>query len=251
MISAVSRLLPPALAADWRNPLIFSWPVSDKVLEPMVPAGLELDRWEGNAYVSLVGLRFERVRVFGLPSPQGAYDEINLRFYVRRDRTSSDSGAGVVFIRQLVPQRMTAWAARIMYREPFEAVRTGHRFSETGSANVPAPDYVAYHWRRGERQQRFWARAVCEPEGAQAGSVEDFLTNRYWGYNGNPKAGTRTYHLSRREWKLRKAAEWGLECDLNEEYGGCLGNELRAPPISVLIATDCRAEVGLPMVLSD
>lgn len=246
---AVSRVLPPPLVAEWQNPLLFSWPVADAALDPWLPPGLELDRWEGSAYVSLVGLRFDNVRVFGVPAPRRAYDEINLRFYVRRVAGDGDGRPGVVFVRQLVPHWLTALAARVMYGEPFETAPTGHEFSGCGAAGTVPFACVAYHWDEQGRRQRFWASSDEAPMIVAPGSLGEFLTSRYWGYNRKPASGVRTYYLTRPDWQVRQASRWGINCDFSEVCGGRLTDALRKAPASVLLATGSRTAVSLPAAL--
>ncbi len=246
---AVSRLLPPPLVADWQNPLLFSWPVADAALDTLLPPGLELDRWEDSAYVSLVGLRFDNVRVFGVPAPRRAYDEINLRFYVRRRSGDRDGRPGVVFVRQLVPHRLTALAARVMYREPFETAPTGHEFYGYDSSGTALPARVAYHWDEQGRRQLFWASSDDAPVNVATGSLEEFLTRRYWGYNGKPAAGARTYHLTRPDWPVRQASQWGIDCDFSDVYDTPLAAIIQETPALVLLATGSRAAVSLPVAL--
>lgn len=218
-------------------------------MEPLLPPGLVIDHWQGRAYVSLVGLRFDNVRVFGVPAPRGAYDEINLRFYVRWRAGDMDSRPGVVFIRQLVPHRLTALAARAMYREPFETAPTGHAFHGGDAAGAALAACVAYHWDEKGRRQRFWASADEAPMNTAPGSLEEFLTSRYWGYNGKPATGVRTYHLTRSNWQVRHAFQWGFDCDFSEVCGGCFNEAMRKVPASVLLATGSRAAVSLPVAL--
>ena len=198
---AGSRLIPPFLTAEWRKPLLLSWPVDDVLLDPLVPPGLELDRWRGAAYVSLVGIRFERVRVLGLPSPFGPFDEVNLRFYVRGASRDSDTGNGVVFIRQFVPQRMTAHAARALYGEPFVVASTGHHFAASGPDRSNPRQEVAYQWSHLGQLHLFRAAAETPSCEAAPGSLAEFLTARYWGYNGRRGHAPRAYRLTRPVWK--------------------------------------------------
>ena len=84
----------PFLTALWRRPLLLSWPAPDAALLPLLPAGLCLDRWQGSAYISLVGIGFADTRVFGLPAYPRRYAQVNLRFYVRRRRDAGCPGPG-------------------------------------------------------------------------------------------------------------------------------------------------------------
>ncbi len=79
---------------------MLNYEVDAGLLLPFVPAGTELDRWNGKVFVSLVGFRFLETKLFGfLPIPMHSnFEEVNLRFYVRR-HTGSEVRRGVVFIR--------------------------------------------------------------------------------------------------------------------------------------------------------
>src|SRR5580765_8095403 len=106
------------LTAEWRHLVLFNFLAEPALLSPLVPRGTELDRPGGMPHVSLVAFRFEKTRVFGLPIPfHRDFDEINLRFYVRR-RGPDGWRRGVVFIREVVALRAVALAARLVYNEP-------------------------------------------------------------------------------------------------------------------------------------
>jgi hypothetical protein len=73
------------LSAEWKNILMLNYAVSASLLERFVPAGTDLDPFDGVTYLSLVGFEFNRTHMFGLPAPfHQAFEEVNLRFYVRR-----------------------------------------------------------------------------------------------------------------------------------------------------------------------
>jgi uncharacterized protein YqjF (DUF2071 family) len=55
--------------------------------------------------VSVVGFRFLDTRVLGVRVPwHSHFDEVNLRFYVRRRLPDGELRRGVVFVRELVPR---------------------------------------------------------------------------------------------------------------------------------------------------
>jgi uncharacterized protein len=74
------------LTAEWRDLVMLNYQVDAALLQALVPRGTELDAFEGRMLVSAVGFRFLRTRIFGvLPVPfHSNFDEVNLRFYVRR-----------------------------------------------------------------------------------------------------------------------------------------------------------------------
>ena len=236
--------MPPVFGADWRNPLLFSWRIDDAALEPLVPEGLKLDRWDGSAYVSLVGLRIENPKLFGIPSPFGDYDELNLRFYVRRNTGNCD-GRGVVFVRQVAPHRITALAARLGYGEPFVVGRIQHRFDGIDSDSSGRGRRVEYAWQQDAQERRMWVEASIPGTLAEPGSLEEFLTARHWGYNGKPGRRPRAYRLTRPEWTIAAASDWGIELG-DSRSDGKISDAMGKPPASVVLASGSHAEVGLP-----
>ena len=251
MFSPVSRFLPPAFQANWLNPLLFSWPIDREALEPLLPDGLEIDCWRGQAYISLVGLRFESIRFFGIPSPVACYDEINLRFYVCRKGNGGDRCPGVVFVRQMVPHRMVAFTARSLYGEPFVAAPVSHQFGHSEFDSAKNPKRVAYRWEYRGRTGQFWAQAESGNSAMpEAGSLEGFLTSRYWGYNGKPGTRTRAYQLTRPEWPLLEPSRWEIDCDAGEAYGDPFAGVMRDEPSSVILAVGSRAAAAPPVTLA-
>ncbi|MEY3965099.1 MAG: hypothetical protein RL263_268, partial [Bacteroidota bacterium] len=73
------------LTARWENLIMANYAVDPEILKPYLPNGVELDFFEGKTYVSLVGFMFKNTRIFGVPVPfLGTFEEVNLRFYVKR-----------------------------------------------------------------------------------------------------------------------------------------------------------------------
>ena len=114
----------PFLTASWTDLVILNYEVPPAVVLPLVPRGTELDIWQGQALVSLVGFLFTDTRVRGLAIPwHRHFEEVNLRFYVRRRVASAPDRRAVVFVRELVPRYAIAAIARFLYNEPYRRFR--------------------------------------------------------------------------------------------------------------------------------
>src|SRR5271165_1698092 len=94
------------LSAEWRDLVMLNYEVDPNLLSRYVPPATALDSFQGRTYLSLVGFRFCRTKLLGcLPVPFHAnFDEVNLRFYVRRKAGNNDDRRGVVFIAEVVPR---------------------------------------------------------------------------------------------------------------------------------------------------
>lgn len=98
------------LTAAWRDLILSNWRVDPEYLHPFIPDGAELDPFQGQHYVSLVGFRFLNLTVKGLPAfGHRAFHEVNLRFYVRRV-VNGELRRGVFFLREMTPRR---WGERV------------------------------------------------------------------------------------------------------------------------------------------
>ena len=101
---------------------MLNYEVDARILAPFVPPGIELDAWQGKTLASIVAFEFAEVRVLDKPVPcHRDFEEMNLRFYVRR-RTADGWRRGVVFVRELVPLPTVALLARLLYGEPYKAL---------------------------------------------------------------------------------------------------------------------------------
>src|SRR5215469_12350333 len=91
------------LSAEWRDLVMLNYEVEPSVLIRHLPHGTSLDSFKGRTYLTLVGFRFCRTKLLGrFTVPFHAdFDEVNLRFYVRR-REGGDDRRGVVFIAEVV-----------------------------------------------------------------------------------------------------------------------------------------------------
>src|SRR6185295_14844973 len=132
-----SELMKKFLTAKWHDLIMANYEVDPSLLAGLVPAGTELDLHEGRCFVSLVGFMFLDTRVLGFLVPFHVnFEEVNLRFYVRRE-TEDEVRRGVVFIKEIVPRLAIATVARTLYGEPYEAMKMSH---------VRTESTVGYSW---------------------------------------------------------------------------------------------------------
>lgn len=214
---------------------MLNYEVDAGLLLPFVPAGTELDRWQGKVFVSLVGFQFLKTKLFGfLPIPMHSnFEEVNLRFYVRRE-AGREVRRGVVFIRELVPRRAIAWVARTFYNENYVALPMAHEIRSAGGNNLG----VAYRWQ-GKNWSKISLETVGHPELAIEGSVEQFITEHYWGYAAQPRGACVEYRVTHPSWKVWQVRESAFEGDAEDArklYGKHLAAVLRAKPDSAFLA---------------
>ena len=230
-------MLKPFLTANWRYLAMLNFVANPKILQPLVPSDTELDFHEGQTFVSVVGFLFLDTRVVGLPIPlHRDFEEVNLRFYVRR-KSGNEWRRGVVFVRELVPRQAIAIVARTFYGEPYSAMPMRHSLEHKDGRVV-----AEYQWRRGKRWETLAMTATGEPQGAAQGSHEEFITEHYWGYTAR-RSGCSEYRVEHPRWRLWTAQTTKFDADVATLYGPQFVEALATSPASAFIAEGSHVEV--------
>jgi uncharacterized protein YqjF (DUF2071 family) len=204
------------------------------MLESLVPRGTILDPWEGNALVSLVGFLFKNTRVVGLRIPyHQTFEEVNLRFYVRRTTSTGQTRRAVVFVRELVPRHAIAAVARWVYNEPYLAVSMGHRSSLTAAGGGA----VTYSWSYRGQQFVLGADVFGPAERLAPASEAEFVTEHYWGYTRQRNGDTLEYQVEHPPWQVWKATTARFVGPGASLYGSAFGEVLARGPRSAFVAT--------------
>lgn len=220
------------LTAEWRHLAILNYEIDPSVLTPLVPAGTELDFWEGRLFVSVVGFLFLRTRVFGIPIPfHRNFEEVNLRFYVRR---KSEEGwrRGVVFVKEIVPRAAIALVARRFYNEPYVAMPMAHHIDVQSGLLQSAE----YSWRYSNNQNSLRVTVRGSAESLREGSEAEFITEHHWGYNAQRDGSTLEYRVEHPRWQIYHVADASLNCDVTTLYGEQFCDSLSGRPASAFLA---------------
>ncbi len=100
---------------SWRSLLFMHWPVPVEAMRALVPAELDLDLYEGEAYVGVVPFAMQAVRPCWWPG-RFAFDflETNVRTYV-----SYGGRPGVYFFSLEAASRLAVWTARRFWGLPY------------------------------------------------------------------------------------------------------------------------------------
>ncbi len=217
------------LTAEWKNLVMLNYVVDASLLERFVPAGTELDSFEGSIYLSLVGFEFNRTRIFGCPVPfHQAFEEVNLRFNVRRS-----SKRGVVFIRELVPKYMVAAVARFAFNENYSRVPMSHQIVAHVDSHATEAEYT---W--GSGQDRCVMRVETEgPSFFPAdGLLSQFITEHYWGYVAQPDGGCLEYEVQHVQWSICNANRAEFDGNLAGLFGAKIARALTRIPDSAFLS---------------
>ena len=177
---AIDRIAPTrrpdrraVMRQSWSELLFLHWPIPAGAVAPLLPAGLEVDRHDGTAWVGLVPFTMTGVRPFWSPSVPGlsAFHEVNVRTYVHREGRDP----GVWFFSLDAANPVAVAIARTLWHLPYYRARMRLDVEEAGGRTI------RYESRRrgGGPGCRVAYRVTGEPGPAALGSFEFFLAERY------------------------------------------------------------------------
>jgi hypothetical protein len=230
----------PFLTARWESLILLNYLCPARLLEPLVPAGTTLDSWRGDTRVSLVGFLFVDTRIHGLPIPfHRTFEEVNLRFYVRRDAPGHVSRRAVVFIRELVPRRAIATVARLLYNEPYLTVPMSHHIALSPASGGT----IQYSWRAGGDSFVLHAAVAGPARPLVAGSEAEFITEHYWGYTRQRDGSTLEYQVEHPRWDVWETPGARFDGPGERLYGPDFGRILTRPPDSAFVAVGSPVRV--------
>jgi uncharacterized protein len=233
------------LEAQWRFLVMLNYEVEPSLVGRLVPKGTELDSWNGRTFVSLVGFRFLETKVLGLRIPfHTRFDEVNLRFYVRR-REGDEWRRGVVFVKELVPRAAIALIARWAYNEPYRAVPMRSVVDPPSAANGQRGS-LTYAWKWADRWNELAATVEGDPRPLVPGSEEEFITEHYWGYTAQRDGSTFEYRVEHPSWRVWRATGSRFAGNVASLYGPDFAAMLARPPGSAFVAEGSEIVVRRP-----
>ncbi len=202
------------LRAQWQNLIMANYEIDPAILLPYLPKGVELDYYHGKTYVSLVGFLFKDSSIFNIPIPSlGTFEEVNLRFYVVR-KVGNELRRGVVFINETVPNKIVAWVANKLYKEHYIAIPTKHNWILLNDKRE-----IEYNWKVQSKWNTIKVVASVNKQKMEAGSVEEFIFEHYYGYTKVNIENSIEYKINHPSWEINSIHDYQIDCDFVAFYG--------------------------------
>lgn len=182
----------------WCDLAFLHWPVPREHLQARLPSGLELDTYEGQAWIGVVPFRMEDVHHRWMPPVPSAatFPEINVRTYVR-----AGGRAGVWFFSLDAASWLAVRGARLGFNLPyFDADMQVQRRGAT-------VEYRSRRTHQGAPGAEF--RAQYQPVGpvyhALPDTLEYWLTERYCLFGQSRSGRVYSVDVHHAPWPLQQA----------------------------------------------
>jgi uncharacterized protein len=205
-VDSIDRIAPTrrptgkvAQRPGWHDLTFLHWRVAVSALRPLVPTSLEIDTFEGDAFIGLVPFTMTNVRPWWAPPLPGSnnFHETNVRTYVHRDGRDP----GVWFFSLDAASFWAVIAARTIWHLPYhhahmslEKTDREVRYASTRRWPKPLPGicHVA-------------VRPIGSPHAAEVGSLEHFLAERYLLYTSARDGSLRRGAVHHTPYPLQRA----------------------------------------------
>lgn len=219
-----------AMTQRWRNLLFAHWPVSAAEIAYLLPPGLVVDTFAGNAWVGVVPFEMDQIsfrRAGGIPGAN-AFLELNLRTYVRELKTDR---AGVYFFSLDAANPAAVAMARLRFHLPYYWARM--RVTES-PAGFDYRSHRLFPAHGVDMHARY--RSLIDPgtprkprQISRPGSIEHFLTERYCLYTTDRRGQMLRGDIHHTPWPLEPAEAEFLVNDLPAAHG------IRLPDVAPLL----------------
>jgi uncharacterized protein len=219
----------PLMRMQWRHLLFIHWRVPAENLRPLIPDSLEIEEFDGSAWVGLVPFTMRHVLPSIIPPlpivgdvPRlSAFHECNVRTYVRPREFHGALAAGgnprglpgIWFFSLDAQSRAAVWGARTFFHLPyFYAKMKRDRRHDVIDYAVDRCDSprakLRCAWRVGETLPF-----------SQPGDLTYFLTERYALYTIDSRRNLRCCRIWHGPWPLRRAELLSLDDELVRAAG--------------------------------
>lgn len=207
----------------WHDLCFMHWRVDYDVLRSLIPEPLEIDTFDGDAWIGIVPFRMSGVAPRFVPSIPflSNFPELNVRTYV-----TIDGKPGVWFFSLEATKPLAVRAARKLFHLPYMDAKIDLANCDN-SNNCKWIGYRSERTHRGEPAANFMAeyRPIGSPFRAQDGTLEEFLTARYCLYSANEQQQIFRGEIYHEPWELREAQALIDENTMTDWLGIKLPNE--------------------------
>ena len=212
-----------ALKQNWSNLTFMHWEIEPKLLQKHIPKDLELDLFNGKAYVGTIPFSMEKVRPRNIPAISyiSNFPEFNVRTYVTKNGKS-----GVFFLTLDAQSWITCTYAPLAYGLPYKYAKCIMEVSNSDR----------YYWKSKRSENGIGIEGESIANGsilkAKKGSLEEFLFERYCLYVSYRGEIHRAY-TCHEPWEYRDAKVTIKDNSLTEFYELGIKNTLKPDLVHV------------------
>lgn len=196
-LNQIVHNLPWVMSQRWEHLMFAHWQVPVDALRKLVPPQLELDTFEGQAWISVVPMKMGDIHFRGLSLPiKSIFPQVNVRTYV-----TVDGKRGIYFLTIDAPRPTAVYTARWTYRLNYCMADT---VMEVGEREIRLQN-KRKHRGLPPAEIKVKFKPTSEPYEAQPETLDDWLTDRLCLYTVYPNGRVYRADIDHDPWQLRRA----------------------------------------------
>jgi uncharacterized protein YqjF (DUF2071 family) len=173
---------------------------------------------------------FNKTSLFGVPIPFfGSFEEINLRFYVRKIEGKKIK-KGVVFINETVPFKIVAKLANKLYKEHYISIPTRN------TINIGEGKQIMYEWKMNNQWNAIKLESALDKNPILPNTIEEFIFERYFGFTKIAPLVSQEYRIQHPKWMTHKILNYTIDCNFGSMYGSAFAGLNNQAPSSIIMA---------------
>jgi uncharacterized protein len=181
---------------SWHDLLFAHWPLSVNGLRERIPSGLDIDQFDGNAWLGVIPFHMTNVTPRAIPALPwvSAFPELNVRTYV-----TYGGKPGVFFFSLDAANPLAVAVARVLFHLPY------YRAAMDVAADGDGIRYQSRRTSGGSAAFNARYRPIGPTFNANPGTFEYFLTERYCLYSADHSRRLRRVEIHHPPWALQRA----------------------------------------------
>ncbi len=244
--SVKSRTL---LACQWRDVVALNFDIDDRTLQPHVPAGTRLAKYNNHSMVTLMAKNARELQAWGKPLTLfRSIRSLDLRCYVECD-TAAGALRGHVMLRHIVSSRLCARLLKVLYKSACDVEKITHTVQNFETAQRNALPSAEYQWTSNGEMNHFSVRARKAGRKPAADSREEFVLHQQYRFASKPE-GTVVYAIRQTPWVVWSASSGSYECDKSRFLGADFGRHLKKPA-TIMMSSGGDVRIYRPRPISE
>lgn len=216
------------LKANWLRLASANYVVDPAILQKHIPKGTQLESFEGKHYVSLVAFRYSKTRLLNVRVPfHHLFEEINLRFYLKREISKGNWRSEVAFTKLFFPKKTLTFVAKHIYKENYETLRMRHSWLEKENHLHTSYGLHKNSWHD------FEIESEKESVRADIDTPEFFFSKQFWGTSQIDHTSSTVYEIEHPDWEVFKVKNSKISFDFQTVFGDDFKHLTHMKPESV------------------
>ena len=218
---------------EWRDVVALNFEVDPRVLQPRLPEGTRIERYNDHTLVTLMAKNIREFRPWGRSLTLfRSLDEIDLRAYINYE-SGGELHRGHFKLRNFVAGKMGCRVLKFLTGQKQEFVsstRSTSGFEEARRDALPSADY---RWNHGDSKNHFRVKARKQAQKSQEGSKEQFVLEQLNRFVKTSR-GTLQYPIRQAPWLVWNASSGSFDCDTANLLGAEFRKYLNRPSFVLL-----------------